>query len=122
MDETVAEELEFHQQTVATDTNTPLHMIREKELEISGRMLAAKRKADEVVSEARRKAAAIVASAQDEAKGLAEQREKVVHAELEQQVARTRADADVAVEELQRKSEQKRAQAVSYVVDAVLGK
>lgn len=122
MDETVAEELEFHQQTVATDANTPLHMIREKELEISGRMLAAKRKADEVVSEARRKAAAIVAAAQDEAKGLAEQREKVVHAELEQQVARTRSDADVAVEELQHKSEQKRAQAVSYVVDAVLGK
>lgn len=122
MDETVAEELQFHQQTVATDANSPLHLIREKELEISGRMLAAKRKADEVVSDARRKAAAVVAAAQDDAKGLAETREKLVQAELEQQVAQIHTDSEAAVEVLERTIEQKRGRAISFVVDAVLGK
>ena len=43
MDDNVAEEMRLHQETIATDANTPLHLIREKELEISGRVLAAKR-------------------------------------------------------------------------------
>lgn len=122
VDETVAEELQFHQQTVATDANSPLHLIREKELEISGRMLAAKRKADEVVSDARRKAATIVATAQDDARGLADEREKLVRVELDQKVTQIQADSAVAVEELGRTIEQKREQAVLYVVDAVMGR
>lgn len=122
MDETVSEELQFHQQTVATDANSPLHLIREKELEISGRMLAAKRKSDEIVSDARRKAAALLAAAQDDAKDLAHAREKVVRAELKQQVAQIEADSETAVEQLTRTIEDRRARAVSFVVDSVLGK
>ena len=61
MDEKVLEEIKFHQETIATDANSPLHLIREKEIEISGRVLAAKREADEIVADARKKAAEIVA-------------------------------------------------------------
>lgn len=122
MDETVAEELEFHQQTVATDANSPLHLIREKELEISGRMLAAKRKADEIVAEARTKAAALVASAQDDAKEQSHATEKLVKAELDQQVVQVGSDTDAAVADLERIVEQKRDKAVTFVVEAVLGR
>lgn len=122
MDETVAEELEFHQQTVAADANSPLHLIREKELEISGRMLAAKRKADEIVAEARTKAAALVASAQDDAKEQSHATEKLVKAELDQQVVQVGSDTDAAVADLERIVEQKRDKAVTFVVEAVLGR
>ena len=69
MDEKVVEELEFHQQTVAEPTtNSPLHLIREKEMEISGRVLAAKREADEIVADARKRGCgAAVGSAHDDA-------------------------------------------------------
>ncbi len=40
MDDKVAENIQFHQETVETDQNSPLHLIREKEIEISGRVLA----------------------------------------------------------------------------------
>ena len=40
----------MHKEFIATDSRTPLHLIREKELEISGRVLLAKREADEIVS------------------------------------------------------------------------
>ncbi len=66
MDEKVAEEIRMHKETIATDSNTPLHLIREKEIEISGRVLAAKREADEVVAEARKKAAEVLAKAEAE--------------------------------------------------------
>lgn len=118
MDET---DLKFHQQTVANDSHSPLHLIREKELEISGRMLAAKRNADEVVSDARKRAAAVVAAAQDEAKELAVARDKVVTAELEEQVKRIHADADRDVEQIQATIEQKRETAIGYVIDSILG-
>lgn len=121
MDETVAEELRFHQQTVGSDDHSPLHLIREKELEISGRMMAAKRKADEIVSNARRQAAEIVAAAQDDAKEMARARDRVVTAELEQQVKQVQADAERGVVEIEKTIEQQREAAVSYVVDSILG-
>lgn len=120
MDDT-AEGLRFHQQTVDNESNSPLHLIREKELEISGRMLAAKRRADEIVAEARSKAAATVDSAQDEAKQLALSRDKVVTAELEQQVAAIHSDAERRVEEIERTIADRTDAAVSYVVTTVLG-
>ncbi len=54
MDDKSTDELEFHQETVTTDANSPLHLIREKEMEISGRVLKAKNDAEEVVDKAGR--------------------------------------------------------------------
>ena len=70
MDDKVAaevEEIEFHQRHVANRRalTSPSH--REKEMEISGRVLAAKRQADEIVAEARRDAATMLSAAHDEA-------------------------------------------------------
>lgn len=122
VDETVIEELEFHQQTVATDENTPLHLIREKELEISGRVLAAKRGADEVVAEARQKAAALITAAQDEARGISEIRRKDIRTELERQIASEKSAGDRSVDSLQETIGQRRDKAIAFVVDSVLGR
>ena len=58
VDDKVLEEIKFHQDVVEHDSASPLHRIREKEMEISGRVMKAKKEADEIVAEARRKAAA----------------------------------------------------------------
>ena len=65
VDDKVLEELEFHQETVATDANSPLHLIREKEMEISGRVLAAKQEAEEIVARARKQAVETVAEGRE---------------------------------------------------------
>jgi vacuolar-type H+-ATPase subunit H len=121
VDETVGADLKFHQQTVASDANSPLHLIREKELEISGRMLAAKRKADEVVADARKQAASAVAAAQDDAKELAVARDQAVTGELEALVAQIRVDTDRDIETLNQTIAERRDGAVSHVVNAILG-
>ena len=75
MDEKVLEEIQFHTETVAGDANSPLHLIREKEMEISGRVLAAKKHAEEIVAEARRSAVAVLQEAQEEGSRLSAERE-----------------------------------------------
>ena len=78
MDEKTVENLQFHQDTVASDANSPLHLIREKEIEISGRMLAAKRQADEIVADARKQAVGLMGSAHDEGSVLAKKQEEEI--------------------------------------------
>lgn len=116
-----ATELEFHQDTISGDGNSPLHLIREKEIEISGRILAAKRTADEIISEARREAVAIVSEAQGDASHLIEEHEATATAEMEKQSADVRQSAQNEVVELERSIEGKRREAVSFVVESVLG-
>ena len=83
MDDKTVEELQFHQQTVESDQNSPLHLIREKEIEISGRVLRAKREADEIIAEARRQAAEIVGAAENEGSDAVQGRREAVEAEEE---------------------------------------
>ena len=71
MDDKVLEEIRFHQDVVTKDANSPLFQIREKEMEISGRVLAARQQADKVVSDARTKAASIIAGAGSDSERLA---------------------------------------------------
>ena len=66
MDDKSVEEIRMHKETIATDSNTPLHLIREKELEISGRVMKAKREADQIVTEARKRGAEVVSKAEAE--------------------------------------------------------
>ena len=81
MDDNVVEDIRLHQETIAVDNNSPLHLIREKELEISGRVLSAKREADEIVTAARKKAAEVVSTAEAEGGAGAASREKAIREE-----------------------------------------
>lgn len=121
MDDKVTENLQFHQETVASDSNSPLHLIREKEIEISGRMLAAKRQADEIVADARKQAAALMGSATTEAGELAKKHEVDVQAQLESEIAQVQTKAAADVEALGDQIDQRRSDAVAFVVRSVLG-
>jgi vacuolar-type H+-ATPase subunit H len=120
VEEKTTTDLQFHQQTVANDDHSPLHLIREKEMEISGRVLAAKRKADEIVAEARRDAAALVGKAQEEAGAESASRESVVKAELEQESAKVRAQAQEDAQALEQAIGSRLPAAVTYVIDSVI--
>ena len=119
MDEKVVEEIRMHKETIATDSNTPLHLIREKELEISGRVLAAKRQADEIVTEARKTAADVVAKAEAEGGAGAAESETAIIARAEEEAARLRADAKKEAAELNVQIDAHRTAAVRLVFDAV---
>lgn len=121
MEDKVAENLQFHQDTVASDANSPLHLIREKEIEISGRMLAAKREADEIVADARKLAAATINSANDDAAELASAHELEVRAQLEKEKLDVREKADVEVQELEARIKERQPRAVAFVVASVMG-
>ncbi|HSK46632.1 MAG TPA: V-type ATPase subunit subunit G family protein [Coriobacteriia bacterium] len=119
MDENVVEELQFHKQTVQSDDNSPLHLIREKEMEISGRVLAAKRQADEIVSAARKEAGGMIAAAHDQASTEAGKRDASVKAEMEQQMADVRAQAERDAAALEETIKARRGDAVAFVIESV---
>jgi vacuolar-type H+-ATPase subunit H len=121
VDEKLVEDLKFHQDTVASDSNSPLHLIREKEIEISGRMFAAKREADEIVADARKRAAAILSAASDDATELASAHDQEVRARLETEKIEVRDKASAEVEELERRIKERQSQAVAFVVKSVMG-
>jgi vacuolar-type H+-ATPase subunit H len=119
VDENVVEEIRLHQETIAVDNNTPLHLIREKELEISGRVLSAKREADEIVSSARKKAAEVVSTAEAEGGTGAADREKVIREEAAREATRLREDAHLEASRLGEQVEKRRDEAIRLVLDAV---
>lgn len=119
MDENVVEEIRLHQETIAVDNNSPLHLIREKELEISGRVLSAKREADEIVATARKKAAEVVSTAEAEGGAGAANREKVIRDEAESEAARLREAAHAEASKLKEQVETRREEATRLVLDAV---
>lgn len=121
MDENAVDNLEFHQATVASDSNSPLHLIREKEMEISGRMLAAKRQADELVADARKKAAAIAGEAHGEASELAKLQEEQIQLEVEREIAEVASRSDEEAAALQQTIAARRDEAVRFVLDTLTG-
>ena len=119
MDEKVVEEIRMHQETIASDSNTPLHLIREKELAISGQILTAKRQADEIVTEARKKAAELVSTAEAEGGAGAADRDAAIRAAAEKDAARLRTEAQSEAEVLKAQIDSRRDEAVRLVLDAV---
>lgn len=119
MDENVVEEIRLHQETIAVDNNSPLHMIREKELEISGRVLSAKREADEIVATARKKAAEVVSTAESEGGAGAANREEVIRSEAEREASSLRETAHAEAQTLKAQVEARRDEATRLVLDAV---
>jgi vacuolar-type H+-ATPase subunit H len=121
VDEKVLEEIQFHQDVIAKDADSPLFQIREKEIEISGRVLAAKTKAEAVVAEARKKAADIVGKADDEGDHLAREHEAKALAEAEAEATKIRSSVGVDVEAIQATIASRSSDAVSMVAGMVKG-
>jgi len=115
----VVEDLKFHQETIASDSNSPLHLIREKEMEISGRMLSAKREADEIISNARKKAVEVVNAAEVEGGAGARSRSESIMTEAERQAAELRAASEAEAAEIRAQVGARKNEAVRLVVDAV---
>ncbi len=119
MDEKVLEQIQFHTDTVEADSNSPLHLIREKEMEISGRVLAAKKQAEEIVAEARKAAVKVIEAAEVEGQKLSAEQEKLIQAEVEKDLERIGRETAKEVEELGGLVEERIDTAVEFVVGAV---
>lgn len=117
--EDLVDEIEMHQQTISSDANSPLQLIRERELEISGRMLSAKREADEIVANARKKAAEIVAAAEAEGGAGARDREQAIIKAAEAEAAELRQRAEVEAKSIANAIDARTGAAVKIVIDAV---
>jgi vacuolar-type H+-ATPase subunit H len=121
VDEKVLEEIQFHQDTVGRDANSPLHLIREKEMEISGRVMATRKQAEEIVAQARKKAVEVTQRAEAEGAGMASEREKVVLVEVEREVEQVNAGAEKEIEVLRQLIEERAEKAAAFVVETVTG-
>ena len=121
VDEKVLEEIQFHQDVINKDADSPLFQIREKEIEISGRVLAAKTKAEAVVAEARKKAADIVGKADDEGERLAGEHEAKALAEAEAEADTIRSSVGTDVEAIRATVASRSSDAVSLVVGMIKG-
>jgi len=119
VDDRVLEDIKLHQETIASDSNSPLHQIREKELEISGRVLSAKRQADEIVAAARKKAAEVLSAAESEGGVGAEETEKAIKAEADLEATRLVQEAAREAAVLKEQVEARRADAVRIVLSEV---
>jgi vacuolar-type H+-ATPase subunit H len=119
VEDKVVEEIQLHQETVGTDQNSPLHLIREKEIEISGQVLRAKREADEIVANARRKAAELISAAENEGSEGGEGRRNAIEADAASEAERVLRDSAAEVSELEGRIAGQREQAVEMVLKAV---
>lgn len=119
MDEKVLEEIRFQQEVADKDTESPLYLIRQKELEISGRVLAARSQAEKIVADARKKAQAILRDAEAEAERKVKEHTEKVLAAAEQEAAAIRASIPEQAAGLRAQLEPKLEEAVEFVVKAV---
>jgi vacuolar-type H+-ATPase subunit H len=107
------------EQLIEQDATTPLHLIRQKELELSGRVLKAREQAAETVTAARKQAAEIVAraetEAETEAKAWEEKRMAAAHAEADS----VRAGVKDSISELETQVAARKSAAVDAIVDRV---
>lgn len=119
MDEKVLEEIRFHQDVVNKDANSPLYQIREKELEISGRVLAARNQAEKVVSDARKAAQDTLRDAEANADKAAKKHAEEALAKAEAEAAAVRGGIDAERSELSAELDQRVAEAATFVVSTV---
>jgi vacuolar-type H+-ATPase subunit H len=119
VDDKVLEEIKFHQDVVEHDSASPLHRIREKEMEISGRVLKAKQQADEIVADARRKAAETIAKGEGEGDKLARDAEAAAMGAAEKEAATLREEAAAQAAKMEEELAGRRARAAEAIVDAV---
>lgn len=119
MDEKVLEEIRFNQDAASKDASSPLFQIREKEMEISGRVFAARNQADKMVSDARQRALEIVRTAQEDAERLAKEHADKVLAGVEGSIKKVEADGTAEVEGLKKELATRQGDAADYLVKLV---
>lgn len=119
MDEKVLEEIQFHQDVIKKDANSPLYQIREKEIEISGRVLAARKKAETVVADSRKKAAEMVSKAEIDADTAAKELEERVTAEAKAEADRLRKSIGDEVAAAEKQIASRKSKAIDVVAKAV---
>jgi vacuolar-type H+-ATPase subunit H len=119
MDEKVLEEIRFHQSASKQDANSPLFQIREKEMEISGRVFAARNQADKMVSDARQRSLEIVRNAQADAERLAKEQADKVMKDLEKSVQDVQKQGAKDVKKLEEELAAKQGDAADFVVKLV---
>jgi len=119
MDEKVLEEIRFHQDVASKDASSPLFQIREKEMEISGRVFAARNQADKMISDARQRAVEIVRTAQADADRLAREHSDKVLVGIENSIAQVKADGAEEVERLKQELAKRQSDAAEYLVKIV---
>lgn len=120
VDDKVLEQIQFHQDVISRDATSPLYQIREKEIEISGRVLAAKQKAEALVSDARRKAAEAVNKARLDGDALAREHESKAIDKAEKDAAKLRSGVGDEVAAIDAQVAQRLDAAVQSVVKAVI--
>jgi vacuolar-type H+-ATPase subunit H len=119
VDDKVLEEIKFHQDVVEHDSASPLHRIREKEMEISGHVMKSKQEADEIVADARRKAAETIAKAEAEGDSLAREAEATALAQAEKEAAVIKEKAAAEATAMEESLATRRALAADAIVEAV---
>jgi vacuolar-type H+-ATPase subunit H len=119
VDDKVLEEIQFHQDVIKRDAASPLYQIREKEIEISGRVLAAKKQAETIVGDARRKSAETVNKAEGEGDQLVKDFEKKTLADSEAEAAKIRSGIGDEVAELDKAITARKPEAVQMIVKTV---
>ena len=119
MDEKVLEEIRFHQDVVTKDANSPLFQIREKEMEISGRVLAARNQGEKLVADARAKAAEIIKNAGSEAERQAKERADSIAADTEASIAAVKAQGAADVSALEKTLVERQGEAADLIVRLV---
>jgi len=119
MDEKILEEIKFHQDVVAKDATSPLFQIREKEMEIHGRILAARSEAENIVADARQKAAETVKQAGVDAERLAKEHADKLIAEAEASVVDVKNQCETDTVDLKKALTERQIEAVDFVVKLV---
>ncbi|MCE5191407.1 MAG: hypothetical protein LLG08_06595 [Actinomycetia bacterium] len=119
MDEKVLEEIRFHQDVVNKDANSPLYQIREKEIEISGRVLAAKTQSEKIVADARRAATDMLRTAETDADKAAKLYAESSIAGAESEAAKLREQITVDADALKNRLDKRHSEAVDAVVSMV---
>lgn len=119
MDEKVLEEIRFHQDSVTKDANSPLFQIREKEMEISGRVFAARNQADKMISDARQRALEIVRTAHADAERLGKEHADKVLASVDGDIAAVKQNGVAEVETLTQELAARQSDAADFVVKLV---
>ncbi len=123
MDEKVIEQLKATRAKVDKDesghTSSLLAQIRQKELEISGKVLEAKKQAESIVADARKKAAVIVQQADEQGLTEAQKYYENQMSESREQAKEIEVATAAKVSDIEKQADDKLDEAVTYIVNMV---
>lgn len=121
MDERIMEELRLHGEAMAGEgPQSPLLQIREKELEIRGRVMEAQKKAEKVVADSRARAAKMVEEAARDAERAASEAHEAGVAALDDEVAKLATSQEAETKAMVASARKRVKDAVDAVMEVVV--